>query len=266
MDISIIGAGNLAWHLAMALEKAGFAVKEIYSRDIRDAVELSDSLYAAVAVNSLDFSRSSSSLFILCVSDDAIINLASQLTLPNNSILVHTSGAKPISALQSPHFKYNNLEINFGVLYPLYTFSKGKRIEFSEVPICVEATNSSTQKVLLSVAHKLSRTVEEVSSADRLVYHVGAVFSANFANHLWALSKEILESESLDFEMLKPLIIETTQKMLDAGHPADVQTGPAVRNDVGTINKHLEVLQDDEDLVSVYTTLTESISDWHRED
>lgn len=259
MNISIIGAGNVAWHLAQALEKADCNINEVYSRDIAKAEELAEILYSTKAVNSFDFSRSNSEIFFICVSDNAIASVASQLILPEEAIVVHTSGTQPLQALDT-------VEAYKGVFYPLQTFSKEVKIDFSDIPLLIEANNNQVLLKLKDIARRISKKVLQVSSKDRLVYHVGAVFSCNFANHLWAMSKEILESENLDFEILKPLIAETVNKMLHSKHPAEVQTGPAVRNDTKTIFKHKDFLQDDEDLLKVYTTLTESISDWHRID
>lgn len=266
MKITIIGAGNVAWHLAKALERAKVVVHEIYARDIRQATALTDVLYAAVAVNSLDFSRSKSEVFFLCVSDDALESLASQLLLPDGAILVHTSGARPLSVLNGATSLYHGNRVDCGVFYPLQTFSREVPVDFEQVPVLVESEDKNALTVLTGLARKLSKTVVRVNAHERLVYHVSAVFSCNFTNHLWAISKEILESEGQDFTLLKPLIAETVNKMMEARHPAEVQTGPALRRDKRTIEAHLGFLRDDEDLMRVYSTLTESISDWHRQE
>lgn len=264
MKVTIIGAGNLAGHLARALERAEVAVNEIYARDIRKAAVLADDLYAALAVNSLDFTRSKSGVFFLCVSDDALESVASQLLLPDGAVLAHTSGARPLSVLDGATSLYHGNRVDCGVFYPLQTFTRGVPLDFDRIPILVESEDKTALSLLTGLAKRLSGKVLRVNSRERLVYHVSAVFSCNFTNHLWALSKEILESEHLDFELLKPLIAETVKKMMQAGHPADVQTGPAMRQDTRTIRTHLDFLQDDDDLIRVYSTLTESISDWHR--
>lgn len=264
MKVTIIGAGNLAWHLAKGLERAGVAVDEIYARDIGKAAALADVLYAAVAVNSLDFSRSKSEVFFLCVSDDALEAVASQLLLPDGAVLAHTSGARPLSVLNGAISRYHGNRVDAGVFYPLQTFTRGVPLDFDGVPVLVESEDKNARSALTGLARRLSGKVLQVSSRERLGYHVSAVFSCNFTNHLWAMSKEILESENLDFGLLKPLIAETVNKMMQADHPADMQTGPAIRRDKRTLEAHLGFLRDDEDLMKVYSILTESISDWHR--
>lgn len=264
MTVSIIGAGNLAWHLAKAMERAEVAVNEIYARDIRKAGALADVLYAARAVNTPDFSQSKSEVFFLCVSDDALESVASQLLLPDGAVLAHTSGARPLSVLDGAISLYHGNRVDCGVFYPLQTFSRDVPVDFDRIPVLVESEDKHALFALTALARRLSGKVLRVNSRERLVYHVSAVFSCNFTNHLWAMSKEILESENLDFELLKPLIAETVRKMMQAGHPAEVQTGPAIRRDRRTLDSHLDFLRDDDDLMKVYSTLTESISDWHR--
>src|SRR5688572_19964493 len=97
--VSFIGAGNLAWHLAQALDNTEYAVREVYSRNKKNAEALVANLYNAEVNSSLDFSNSSSRIFIIAVSDDAIEEVAQEIVLPDNSILVHTSGSQPLSLL-----------------------------------------------------------------------------------------------------------------------------------------------------------------------
>lgn len=264
MNVSIIGTGNLAWHLARIFEKTEIHVSEVFGREISKAILLSDDLYDAEATDELDFSESNSQIFFLCVSDDAIEEVCSKILLPENSILVHTSGAKPMDLIINTLEIYHDLKVNAGVFYPLMTFTKGKSVDFSEIPICIEAENKETEEVLIGLGKLISKEIFLINSEERAVLHVSAVFACNFTNHLWALSKEILESEDLEFDMLKPLIKETFKKAMAAKHPADVQTGPAIRKDSDTLKSHLAYLADDEDLEKVYKTMSNSIRDWHK--
>ena len=263
MEIALLGTGNMAWHLARAIEKSGHRITDIYARDSTKAIQFAASLYDSKINQDLDFSESTAEIFILCVSDDAIEEVCSKILLPENAIIVHTSGAKSLEVLSSTLKIYHDLKTNSGVFYPLMTFTKGKEIDFKLVPVCIEAENTETEDFLIKLGKDISNDIYLVNSSERAVLHVAAVFSCNFSNHLWAISKEIVESEELDFEMLKPLIAETFKKAMAAKHPADVQTGPAIRGDQDTLATHLNYLKDDEDLTKVYQTLTESIQDWH---
>jgi predicted short-subunit dehydrogenase-like oxidoreductase (DUF2520 family) len=262
MTISIIGTGNIAWHLINVFEENDIRIAEIYSRKKKNAESVTGYLYDVIIKTDLDFSNSPSKVFFLAVSDDAIEEVASSILLPENSILVHTSGAKDMKVLL-PVLKSNN-NISLGVFYPLMTFTKGIKVDFNRIPLCIEGENQQTLTLLMKLAAKISTSVHQISSHNRAVLHVSAVFSCNFVNHLWALGQEIVEEEDLDFELLKPLINETFRKAMKAKHPANVQTGPALRDDMSTIEKHKSIIKEDEDLLKVYTTLTKSIQDWHQ--
>jgi predicted short-subunit dehydrogenase-like oxidoreductase (DUF2520 family) len=262
MTVSIIGAGNLAWHLVNVFEDNNIRVAEVFSRTKKKAESITGYLYDVVIKTDLDFTKSPSEVFILAITDDAILEVASKMSLPQNAILVHSSGAKGLKDLLPSLDK--NYDVKLGVFYPLMTFTKGLKVDFEAIPICVEGENESVYKHLEKLANKISKRVFQVNSEQRAVLHVAAVFACNFTNHLWALSKEIAEEESLDFDILKPLIQETFNKAMKADHPSDVQTGPAVREDNHTLQKHRQILKDDSDLLNVYDSLTKSIQDWHQ--
>jgi predicted short-subunit dehydrogenase-like oxidoreductase (DUF2520 family) len=264
MKVALIGTGNMAWHLAQVFEKRGIEIVEIYGRDAVKAINMASFLYEARINADLDFSESEAKVFFLCVSDSAIAEVCSKLLLPEDAVVVHTSGSTPLKTLIDTLGIYHDLKTNAGVFYPIMTFTKGKELNFAKIPICIEAENLYAQDMLTRIATAISDDVNFVNSHERLVLHVAAVFSCNFTNHLWALSKEIVESEDLDFDLLKPLIQETFQKAMAATHPADVQTGPAIRQDGVTVAAHRGYVADDEDLSQVYQTLTRSIQDWHQ--
>jgi predicted short-subunit dehydrogenase-like oxidoreductase (DUF2520 family) len=254
--VSFIGSGNLAWHLAPALDNAGYSVREVYSRNSKNAEALVNRLYQADAKSSFDFSASASHIFIIAVSDDAIEEIAQELILPEDAILVHTSGSQPLGVLG-----YASTQ-NIGVFYPLQTFSKAKKVDFSEIPIFIESENAETGKVLLNMAQAISKQVKQISSEDRKALHIAAVFASNFTNHMLTLSKEILEANKLSFDMVKPLIVETINKSLSIG-PENSQTGPAKRGDMEILDRHMEFLQKDETLAEIYRIISQHIIDTH---
>lgn len=235
-DISIIGSGNVAWHLAPALENAGHRVIEVYSRNQKNAKALQNRLYNAEINRSLDFSGSDSKIILVCVSDDAIKEVACELALPEDAIVCHSSGSRGISTLG-----YTATE-NIGVFYPLQTFTKSKKVSFEDVPILIEAENAYTAKALKKLARSISKEVKPVSSRDRMAIHVAAVFACNFTNHLFEVAEKLLIQQGFDFDLLRPLIAETINKSLDIG-PSDAQTGPAARGDLETLDKHMEFLE-----------------------
>lgn len=254
MDVSFIGSGNLAWHLAPALDNVGYKVKEVYSRDPKHARALCGRLYQADVKTSLDFSDSSSQLFIMAVSDDAIREIAQEIVLPEEAILVHTSGSQPLSVLSYA------AATSCGVFYPLQTFSKAKKIDFTEVPIFIESEDSDVTKVLLKMGKAISKKVKSVSSEYRKALHVAAVFASNFSNHMLTISKSIADKHDIDFEVLKPLIAETLNKSINIG-PEKAQTGPAKRGDMEILDGHLEFLKDDPAVAEIYKIISQHIID-----
>lgn len=257
--VSVIGSGNLAWHLAPALDNSGFAVREVYSRNPMHAEALVERLYQAEVKASLDFSTSSSSVFIIATSDDAIQEIVREIVLPEEAILVHTSGGQALSILSYAATS------NLGVFYPLQTFSKIRKVEFSDVPIFIESENTLTEKMLLAMGKAIGKSVYKITSHDRQALHVSAVFASNFMNHMLLLAQEIMKENSLSFDWLKPLIAEMLTKSLTIG-PENAQTGPARRGDFETLDKHMEFLNDNESAAELYKLISQDIVDRYGEE
>lgn len=258
-SISFIGSGNLAWHLAPALDNAGYIVKEVYSKNPQHAAQLTGRLYQAEVKASLDFSTSPSEIFIIATTDDAIQSIAQEIILPEEAILVHTSGSQPLDTL---HFAATT---NLGVFYPLQSFSKQRKVEFHSVPIFIESQNEETGEVLMRMGKTISKQVRKISSSERQALHIAAVFASNFTNHMLTLSKNIADENSVDFEWLKPLIAETITKSLSIG-PALAQTGPAKRGDLEILDRHLELLASDPDVAEIYKVISQHILDRYSTD
>lgn len=252
--IAMIGAGNLAWHLAPELENAGHKITEVYSRNKKNAAALVKKLYNAEVNVSLDFSQSQADIFIMAVSDDAIEEIAPTIKLPANAMLVHTSGGQPLDKLG-----YAGTE-NIGVFYPLQTFSKAKQVSWSEIPILIEAENSQSTNRLYKLGKSISKNVQKVNAEKRLAIHVAAVISCNFPNFLMMLSEQLLKKEKLDFSLLKPLIAETFTKVLAIG-PENSLTGPARRGDLETLDRHMNYLNQNSEISEIYHLLSQMILD-----
>lgn len=250
-SVSFIGAGNLAWHLAPALDNVGYAVREVYSKKRKNAIALAERLYQCEVIEDLDFSDSPSRIFIIAVSDDVIEEIAGKLRLPAQSLVVHTSGSKPLAALEK-------IKGSTGVFYPLQTFTKNRKVVFDEIPFFIESADASSEKRLTAMGKSLSKKVTTISSVERKVLHLAAVFAANFSNHMVTLSKEIMFKQGMNFDHLKPLIAETLNKSLQIG-PENAQTGPARRGDLQTLDCHMELLKDDPEVAEIYRTISQHI-------
>jgi predicted short-subunit dehydrogenase-like oxidoreductase (DUF2520 family) len=252
--VSFIGSGNLAWHLAPALDNLGFVVKEVFSARAKNAAALTERLYQAEVKSSLDFSDSPSRVFFIAVSDEAIADVAKEIVLPEGSILVHTSGSQPLDILQfaaAPHT---------GVFYPLQTFTKMRSIDFKNVPIFIEASDEQAEKQLTLMAKALTSKFKKITSEERKGLHVAAVFASNFPNHMLRISKILMDKKGLNFDWLKPLVLETINKALANG-PEYSQTGPAVRGDLEILDEHLAYLKKEKVIAKIYELISQDIID-----
>lgn len=247
ISVSIIGSGNVAQHLISAFEKAeNIELVQVYSRN--PTANFPDSKSVAIIRNFNELQTVD--LFIIAVSDDVITSVSDQIPF-TNQLVVHTSGSVAMESLSNSNRK--------GVFYPLQTLSKSKEINFKEVPLCIEAESNSDLQLLHEVASAISNNVFEIDSNQRKSLHVAAVFVNNFTNHLFQIGNEICEENGVSFEILKPLILETANK-INSLSPKEAQTGPAKRNDTTTINKHLDFLSNT-DHKEIYKILTKSIID-----
>jgi predicted short-subunit dehydrogenase-like oxidoreductase (DUF2520 family) len=230
----------------------------VYSRKRSHAEALAERLYGARVHDTLDFSGSSSRIFIIAVADDAITDVVHNVILPNDAVLLHTSGSQPLNLLAYAATS------RIGVFYPLQTFTKSRKVDFQDVPVFIESADSQTEKILVHMGRAISKKVHSISSSDRRSLHLAAVFASNFTNHMLALSKDVIETTDLKFEWLKPLIAETINKSLTLG-PEAAQTGPAKRGDLEILDMHLAMLQNDPALAEIYRVISQNIVDRYDE-
>ena len=256
-NIVLIGSGNIATSLAVALHSACFNVKQVYSRTLQHAKDLAV-LVAADYTDNPELVHRDADLYIIAVSDNAIEGVLKTFAFAENAIVVHTSGSTPIDI-------FRNYVVNYGVLYPLQTFSKSKIIsDFKNIPVFIEAGNAEVLNGLQALASRLSHFVYEINSQQRRALHVSAAFACNFVNYLFGVATDIMLDNKLDKNWLVPLIRETVDKALAANNPHDVQTGPAARGDELTLKRHIDFLSGDTNKLAVYKLLSDSILKFKR--
>lgn len=250
--IALIGAGNVAHHLAPALLKAGVNLCQVYSRTIESARELG--MKTGITYTSDIFAvYPDCDIYIFCVSDDALLPLFKSIRLNKNALVLHTSGSLPMHI-------FKPFAEHYGVLYPLQTFTKKRNLDFGEIPLCIEGSDSKVTEEIKTLAGLLSRRVEKVSSEKRKTLHLAAVFANNFVNHFYGIAGKILEKEEMDFDLLRPLIFETAHKVMLLS-PENAQTGPARRGDESVLSMHKALLRNDRKLLNLYTVISEAIRD-----
>jgi predicted short-subunit dehydrogenase-like oxidoreductase (DUF2520 family) len=245
IQVVILGTGNVATHLIKAIENtANMEVVQVFNRNSNGFDVLPFKGSTTTEISKL----MNADCYIIAVPDDAVQTLSSSLQFENR-LVVHTSGSVSVNELDSKNRR--------GVFYPLQTFSKEREVDFSQIPLCIEAENSSDLKFLKVLALSVTNSVFEVNSEKRKKLHLAAVFVCNFVNHLYHIGYELTKNNGIPFSILKPLIKETASK-IESASPEVMQTGPAKRNDVKTIEKHLHLL--DQPLQKeIYKLLSQSI-------
>ncbi len=251
MRVAFVGAGNLATSMAVALHEAGHAIVQVYSRTEESSSALASRVGATAISNFADLADDAD-IYIISVSDSALEDVAEQAVRGReDSLFVHTAGSIPMDVIPAGRR---------GVVYPMQSFSKQRLVDFSSIPVFIEAANADDLLLLKQLALSISGSVSELSSADRLYLHLAAVFCSNFVNHCYALSEEILNKHGIPFSAMYPLLDEVAKKVHTVS-PKDAQTGPASRHDWNVVNKHLMMLADNPRLQSIYQLMSKSIAD-----
>ena len=166
-------------------------------------------------------------------------------------VFAHTAGSMPIDI-------FNGQARHYGVLYPMQTFSKQRKVDFSLIPVFTEYNDAKANSLITALANSLSDKVTALSSADRRHLHLAAVFACNFANHCFSLAADVMERHGMTFDMLLPLIDETVEKVHEM-HPLRAQTGPAIRYDENVLSRQRSLLDGDDLAQTIYDTMSKSI-------
>lgn len=248
--ITFVGSGNVATNLAHALDNAGHTINQVISREVANAKALA-SKYGAYYGDKPSEMYKDSDFVILCVSDEAYYSVLEEMPGGMDAIVCHTAG--PVSMDILAHYTSN-----YGVFYPLQSFRKEEVKSMLEVPLFVEWSSDTVKQKIHALANSISNKVREVSSEDREKYHLAAVFANNFTNAMYAVAESYLEANDLEFNNLLPIIKETADR-LKKGNPSQWQTGPAKRGDKAVLQKHMDMLED-EQLKTIYAQVSDFIA------
>jgi len=254
MNVVLIGSGNVATVLGRLIKSSGHTIAEVVSKDAAHAQTLAKELHANAQTNVGDLTKNAD-IYIICVTDNAIQTVAKQMNV-KEKIVVHTSGAISKNVLQ-------NVSRRFGILYPLQSLRKESE-RIPEIPLLIDGNSEEVIQRIQKFAKTISKKVFHASDEERLKLHVAAVFVSNFTNHLYVLAEEYCKNEGTDFSLLVPLIKEVAERV-EKYEPASMQTGPAVRNDEVTIQKHLQLLSNQPQLKNIYEVMTASIQKFYQE-
>ncbi len=256
-NISIIGSGNVATQLGLALKKNGWTIECVYNHKISGAKNLANKLNAQAISKLKDLPKSD--ILIICVKDDVLTKLVNQLSLLEifanrikSPIVVHTSGTVPIEIL-------SQLSINFGWLYPLQSIKKNEALDFRKVPIGIDGSTNKALATINQMGRSISKHTFRIKTHQRSKLHLAAVFTNNFTNHLLAIAQSIAKENNIDFKILVPLLAHTFE-VASKQHSANHQTGPAIRGDKNTIKVHMDLLKHSPYWRAIYKAITQSIA------
>ncbi len=249
MDIVIIGSGNVAAVLGRKFRAAGHTILQIYSRNNVAASALAYE-FDTESTNYKSMIHKTADVYLIAVADDAINDVVTELRLPGK-VVAHTAASVPKEILKT-------VTDHYGVFYPLQSLRK-EMTELPDIPVFFDGSDDIAKTKLEQLAHSIAKVkVVLANDADRMKLHVAAVVVSNFPNHLYVLAEKYCKQEGLDFKQLLPLIEETALRIKNTS-PKLAQTGPAIRHDKETIQKHIEILKNHPQLKNLYVLLTESI-------
>ena len=248
-NIILLGSGNVATHLGVALKNSNYTIVQVYSKSIENAKLLANKLDAHFT-NNLSKLKSAD-LIIISINDDAISSILSQI---KNTAIVHTSGSIGLNVFKKKFSTY-------GVFYPLQTFNKEVDINISEIPFCIEGNSLEFEKQLITIAKALSNNVVKMNSQQRKQLHIAAIFACNFSNHMYSIADDLLSEKDIDFKILLPLIRKTIAN-LESKKPKEVQTGPAKRKDTSIVQDHITTIKEKE-IKELYQKITANIIKYH---
>ena len=250
MNIIVIGSGNLATQLSLALNDAGQKITQVFSKTKEHAAELASKIGCSYT-NHIDEIYNNADVYIISVKDDAISGIADKICHKiANAVVVHTAGSINMDVLKGKGQHY-------GVLYPMQTFSKNRKVDFKPIPCFLEASDEETLSKIRQLAESISDNVVLADSAKRKKIHLAAVLACNFTNHCYRLAEKVLQEEQIDFNLFLPLIDETAKKV-SVLSPKKAQTGPMMRWDTGVMQMQIDLLGN-ERTKQIYRLMAESI-------
>lgn len=249
----LIGAGNLAWHLGPVLQDS-YTILQVFSRTEASARALGQRL-GVDWTSDPGHLNADAGILLFCVSDRAISDLLCRIEL-KKVMMIHTSGSVPADV-------FKGIAKDYGVLYPLMTFSKDRAVNFRNIPVCIEGSTADSIAILEKMAGSISERIERMNSEQRKILHLSGIFACNFSNHMYQLGQDFLSTGGMDFDLLKPLITETAAKVMEMD-PASAQTGPASRNDAAIVRGHIDMLKGHPELQKIYTFVSDSITNHFR--
>lgn len=252
MQFSIVGTGNIAWFLGNRLSMAGHNCSYVYGRNEEKASALAKALIAR-PTNSFQMIGAEDDAVILAVPDYSISEVSRKLTY-SKPVIIHSSGFTGLDAIMQP---------NKGVIWPIYSIRKGQLPTHRAIPLIIESSGGWSHTIVKNLANNCSDLIYETGLDQRKWLHLAAVIGNNFVNHLLHIDEKICEQRGLDFELIKPILMQTIDNLKN-NRPSQLQTGPATRNDEATMAAQTELLQENPGWQNIYKSISDSIKETNR--
>lgn len=224
MRVVIIGSGAVAEGFAYALKGVVVGIVARNAERGELLAEMCECEWSADRLPDAD-------LYIISVSDRAIGEVSEQFEFPADAVVAHTAGCPTLDTLSSRI-------THRAVLYPMQTFTRGRRVDFKQIPLFVEGATPHALATVRSVAEGLSDRVEQADSTQRSRLHLGATWVCNFVNMMFVAGSD---AAGVPLTTYEALIKECVAKALELG-PRNTQTGVAIRGDREMQQRHAEML------------------------
>ncbi|MCD8290679.1 MAG: DUF2520 domain-containing protein, partial [Prevotella sp.] len=252
MKIVLIGAGNLATNIGVALHNAGHNILQVYSRT-KESADILANKVDCPSVTAIEGVCNNADIYIVALKDSVISDIIPHLCNDNRNdkVFVHTAGSIPMNV-------FDGHAAHYGVLYPMQTFSKARIVDFNTIPCFIEGNDDLALTTIRALASDISEKIYDLPSDARKYLHLSAVFACNFVNHCYDIASEILARHNIPFDVMLPLIDETAKKVHELS-PREAQTGPAVRFDKNVINSQMNLLADNADFQKIYMLMSKDI-------
>lgn len=241
-DIGFIGAGTVGTALAVRLKENGYSVVAVTSRTLASAERLAGMVDNCEVQDSPQAVAEAAELVFITTPDDAIAGVTAHIKWHSGQSAVHCSGADSLDILNSA----TKAGAQAGGFHPLQTFAS--------ITYAIENIPGSTfaleaEEPLLSTLKEMAIALNgswiELKPGDKVIYHTAAVFACNYLVALVKLATDLWQTFGVSnpeaIQALLPLLRGTLNNLDNVGLPHCL-TGPIARGDLGTIKKHLAVL------------------------
>ena len=239
MRLGILGGGRAAWAYGSAWRRIGRPLAGVWLRD-----ESTSAIASLLGTDrrSLAELASDSDLLLVAVSDRAIVEVASRIP-ETEAIVFHASGA--LTALRG----------GFS-LHPLKSLPPvGEPSRLDDALLVFEGNH---RDVAQELAAAIGARFAEVTAETKARYHAGAVFGSNYVALMLELAEQLIGIDDARDDLVR--LAQSAIANWRAGEGRGRFTGPAIRGDRETVERHIAALADRPQVAKIYALLAEELA------